>query len=149
MLKRQMIINIIRQGRGFSGGIRLCLAPAIQHLHGQGFDFGCISLYTFLVSPFSRFNWPFEVSKRTLFQVLLADLRQSPPGYYSMPLRFFLLFAVAVLDRKSTRLNSSHVAISYAVFCLKKKHARESIGGSRGGRMRKSNQGDANVTSDL
>src|SRR5699024_11673184 len=26
------------------------------------------------------------------------------------------------LDRKSTRLNSSHVSISYAVFCLKKKH---------------------------
>src|SRR5690606_40950307 len=28
---------------------------------------------------------------------------------------------VASLDRKSTRLNSSHVKISYAVFCLKKK----------------------------
>src|SRR5690625_7224655 len=28
---------------------------------------------------------------------------------------------VAFSDRKSTRLNSSHVAISYAVFCLKKK----------------------------
>src|SRR5690625_5696574 len=28
---------------------------------------------------------------------------------------------VDVTDRKSTRLNSSHVAISYAVFCLKKK----------------------------
>src|SRR5690625_6236792 len=28
---------------------------------------------------------------------------------------------VGRLDRKSTRLNSSHVAISYAVFCLKKK----------------------------
>src|SRR5207249_12070676 len=27
-------------------------------------------------------------------------------------------------DRKSTRLNSSHVSISYAVFCLKKKIAR-------------------------
>src|SRR5690625_6290704 len=27
-------------------------------------------------------------------------------------------------DRKSTRLNSSHVAISYAVFCLKKKKCR-------------------------
>src|SRR5438477_7712588 len=26
-----------------------------------------------------------------------------------------------VLDRKSTRLNSSHMSISYAVFCLKKK----------------------------
>src|SRR5437660_4463393 len=29
--------------------------------------------------------------------------------------------AVESKDRKSTRLNSSHVAISYAVFCLKKK----------------------------
>src|SRR5690625_6859386 len=28
---------------------------------------------------------------------------------------------IVLLDRKSTRLNSSHVAISYAVFCLKKK----------------------------
>src|SRR5690349_22881276 len=27
----------------------------------------------------------------------------------------------ALVDRKSTRLNSSHVEISYAVFCLKKK----------------------------
>src|SRR5256885_3490659 len=29
--------------------------------------------------------------------------------------------AVGRLDRKSTRLNSSHLVISYAVFCLKKK----------------------------
>src|SRR5207253_3465057 len=29
------------------------------------------------------------------------------------------------VDRKSTRLNSSHVAISYAVFCLKKKKKTE------------------------
>src|SRR5699024_4972099 len=28
----------------------------------------------------------------------------------------------AMIDRKSTRLNSSHVSISYAVFCLKKKY---------------------------
>src|SRR5262245_62854704 len=28
---------------------------------------------------------------------------------------------LAVVDRKSTRLNSSHLGISYAVFCLKKK----------------------------
>src|SRR4051812_49850325 len=27
----------------------------------------------------------------------------------------------AIVDRKSTRLNSSHMSISYAVFCLKKK----------------------------
>src|SRR5690349_24108702 len=31
----------------------------------------------------------------------------------------------ARLDRKSTRLNSSHVEISYAVFCLKKKKEKQ------------------------
>src|SRR3712207_8580723 len=30
-------------------------------------------------------------------------------------------------DRKSTRLNSSHANISYAVFCLKKKHKRNTL----------------------
>src|SRR5215208_2551065 len=34
----------------------------------------------------------------------------------------------APTDRKSTRLNSSHVAISYAVFCLKKKQACRETG---------------------
>src|SRR5690625_2169333 len=33
----------------------------------------------------------------------------------------YLSTSIAHEDRKSTRLNSSHVAISYAVFCLKKK----------------------------
>src|SRR5689334_24656233 len=32
-----------------------------------------------------------------------------------------IIIVVIVLDRKSTRLNSSHSSISYAVFCLKKK----------------------------
>src|SRR2546427_4646852 len=34
----------------------------------------------------------------------------------------------AATDRKSTRLNSSHSQISYAVFCLKKKKTRLSAG---------------------
>src|SRR5436190_3752936 len=33
----------------------------------------------------------------------------------------------SVLDRKSTRLNSSHTVISYAVFCLKKKKKRQKL----------------------
>jgi len=37
--------------------------------------------------------------------------------------RFYYLYIV-VADRKSTRLNSSHDQISYAVFCLKKKKVR-------------------------
>src|SRR5258707_11062050 len=37
------------------------------------------------------------------------------------PFAITIIFAAYVLDRKSTRLNSSHANISYAVFCLKKK----------------------------
>src|SRR5690606_41280626 len=45
--------------------------------------------------------------------------------------RLGLPFAVAYhTDRKSTRLNSSHVKISYAVFCLKKKKKTPKINGS-------------------
>src|SRR5690349_23897497 len=40
-------------------------------------------------------------------------------------LPFGAAFFAAFLDRKSTRLNSSHVEISYAVFCLKKKKKKK------------------------
>src|SRR5690348_18167314 len=47
---------------------------------------------------------------------------------------FFLLFlngstdfTVGKSDRKSTRLNSSHPSISYAVFCLKKKKKQQTL----------------------
>src|SRR5256885_12221745 len=40
----------------------------------------------------------------------------------------------AQVDRKSTRLNSSHLVISYAVFCLKKKNRRAGL--ATGGRRR-------------
>src|SRR3712207_7398528 len=39
-----------------------------------------------------------------------------------------LVLADEVLDRKSTRLNSSHANISYAVFCLKKKKPENGLG---------------------
>src|SRR5438874_8146102 len=38
------------------------------------------------------------------------------------------LHRAAFRDRKSTRLNSSHVEISYAVFCLKKKKKHRQLG---------------------
>src|SRR5436305_10065511 len=39
----------------------------------------------------------------------------------SVPMLFSSMTNIPTRDRKSTRLNSSHVRISYAVFCLKKK----------------------------
>src|SRR5204862_5364345 len=53
----------------------------------------------------------------TLFRSL-PILRQRPVGWNLGDAG--ILFRPE-LDRKSTRLNSSHVEISYAVFCLKKK----------------------------
>src|SRR5262245_65849202 len=40
---------------------------------------------------------------------------------------FLSLISYISTDRKSTRLNSSHLGISYAVFCLKKKNQRKTI----------------------
>src|SRR5690625_6632261 len=40
---------------------------------------------------------------------------------FSPPFAELYVYSDKEEDRKSTRLNSSHVAISYAVFCLKKK----------------------------
>src|SRR5690554_6988988 len=59
------------------------------------------------------------------FDVVLYDILNFGDGIFYF---VFMLFGKGLFeefdneaDRKSTRLNSSHVRISYAVFCLKKK----------------------------
>ena len=51
----------------------------------------------------------------------VADSSSLPLMLYSVPGRTVVEIAVDTIDRKSTRLNSSHALISSAVFCLKKK----------------------------
>src|SRR5438309_8659439 len=54
--------------------------------------------------------------------VALSDLFTGPAGIWQAALALGQpIYAGGRLDRKSTRLNSSHSSISYAVFCLKKK----------------------------
>src|SRR5690349_23671700 len=48
-----------------------------------------------------------------------------PPGRPRRPAQAGAAAQRAGRDRKSTRLNSSHVEISYAVFCLKKKKKKK------------------------
>src|SRR3712207_7530959 len=50
---------------------------------------------------------------------LTLDAPFRPDGFYGLSKAWGE--ALARIDRKSTRLNSSHANISYAVFCLKKK----------------------------
>src|SRR5690625_5741967 len=71
------------------------------------------------------------IQQRRLLQILRAKEKPSPLIWVKKDaqrlwsVRFPIHFidfeaATYAIDRKSTRLNSSHVAISYAVFCLKK-----------------------------
>src|SRR5262245_62256694 len=66
---------------------------------------------------------------------LVLERAQPRPGAPCEPMRLGdarghlgpqRLLAAPALDRKSTRLNSSHLGISYAVFCLKKKKKHNS-----------------------
>src|SRR6266581_5120196 len=57
--------------------------------------------------------------RSTLFPY--TTLFRSNAGPTADPWAEFIRVTAPELDRKSTRLNSSHPSISYAVFCLKKK----------------------------
>src|SRR5689334_23672628 len=59
-----------------------------------------------------------EIEARNRQETAIAELGQAALTGVE-PL--ILLGQACALDRKSTRLNSSHSSISYAVFCLKKK----------------------------
>src|SRR5207253_8968006 len=72
-----------------------------------------------------KFEWQFKASRRG--QIEDVQLRRSraqrsttPAADEARPAGDQDPFSSPEIDRKSTRLNSSHVASSYAVFCLKK-----------------------------
>src|SRR3712207_8778795 len=70
----------------------------------------------------ARLSYAIEVVHRR--PVVFGDLHAKNAVATTGPIARVLLMdcdSVAELDRKSTRLNSSHANISYAVFCLKKK----------------------------
>src|SRR5256885_11977842 len=62
----------------------------------------------------------------TLFRSPALSARSDRQGALAATFPNLPLATVAAsADRKSTRLNSSHLVISYAVFCLKKKNGEE------------------------
>src|SRR5687768_18108829 len=77
------------------------------------------------IVAFSDRILPFAIIQKRLGrrQVSAKLMSDAPVVYFAFDLLYLdgeVLFEVP-LDRKSTRLNSSHGYISYAVFCLKKK----------------------------
>src|SRR5690348_17710827 len=80
-----------------------------NHLHVKAFvETGAASADSG-IAPVGTEHW-----QRLGDHPLWADLAPPPPTAK-------LTVTAPVEDRKSTRLNSSHPSISYAVFCLKKK----------------------------
>src|SRR3712207_7466433 len=65
-----------------------------------------------------------EVARRPLDEILTAIVDGTGTTSYlaGVPPSYNAPYYLVVQDRKSTRLNSSHANISYAVFCLKKKN---------------------------
>src|SRR5438034_11428609 len=103
-----LMIVLVTGGTGFVG------RELVRELHGAGH-----SLRLLVRHP----NSPAAQETATRFA---AEVREgnvldaaSLPG--ALRGADAVIHLVGIIDRKSTRLNSSHTVISYAVFCLKKK----------------------------
>src|SRR3712207_8634470 len=86
----------------------------------------CCFFFLMIRRPPRSTLFPYTTLFRSTLDTLHETLREAglAPAYW--PERLELLDALPLtasgkVDRKSTRLNSSHANISYAVFCLKKK----------------------------
>src|SRR5690625_6534388 len=98
-------------------------------------DLGWLKVISNKFAPFTKFLGMRENTTFTLVTgltiglafgagVMIQAVEEDDVSKKDMILALIFLVtchAVVEEDRKSTRLNSSHVAISYAVFCLKKK----------------------------
>src|SRR5690625_6157262 len=117
---RNVYLNPSLASQGVKGSVTNALASAFLGSHGGGKSFSNNLLVyyavlfggqAFIVDPKTeRGNWK-ETLHEIAHEINIVNLtsEHSNKGLLNP------------LDRKSTRLNSSHVAISYAVFCLKKK----------------------------
>src|SRR5438034_9238885 len=75
--------------------------------------------YTTLFRSPSTLNLPFSIN---FYGHTYGSLYLNNNGNLTFGQPFSEYTPVPLKDRKSTRLNSSHTVISYAVFCLKKKN---------------------------
>src|SRR2546430_9134655 len=87
--------------------------------------------YTTLFRSFSSRGWRAEHRcwRNSLYVLIAAEARRQRRSGSVGKIKIHAVGIVipAMGDRKSTRLNSSHSQISYAVFCLKKKKNKHNV----------------------
>src|SRR5207249_8371239 len=120
---------------GFKGGAMTYQALQIKLQKSYSHGLSLLAGYSYHVEKDERFFDDIATFQRHYSSQNAHTYRQrlTGAGTWDLPFgkgRTFLTGAPRIvdaivggwkLDRKSTRLNSSHVSISYAVFCLKKK----------------------------
>src|SRR5204862_7476116 len=100
----------------------LSLLPCLHSFHRSSFfffdDTAPTEIYTLSLHDALPISWlPIVLA----LSVPPLPITATPLATITLPLAWPPLRTNCRPDRKSTRLNSSHVEISYAVFCLKKK----------------------------
>src|SRR5437870_11038790 len=127
--------TLAQRGRGGRRGINENFGRELLELHTVGVDGGYTQQDVIEVAR-AFTGWTIEDPERVGHFVFRPELHDAGPKLIlgdSLPAGRGVEDGEAVLtllaqhpatDRKSTRLNSSHVAISYAVFCLKKTKTR-------------------------
>src|SRR5699024_12086287 len=89
----------------------------------EGYSPLTLKMYSFQYKLLKRYLGDIKIDEFTtekLKQYLIESGGHLKPSSLGHRIRF--IKSLFKSDRKSTRLNSSHVSISYAVFCLKKKN---------------------------
>src|SRR5690606_40598706 len=113
-LKRSYIILVDQKSNKYS-----------YYNHNSNY-FDNLKKYLVLLQPFSKESEINQFLNRIdtldVTELNLFSIKEKLKNNDEIPLK--LMDKVAKEDRKSTRLNSSHVKISYAVFCLKKKKTK-------------------------
>src|SRR5947209_19887850 len=103
----------------------MCMKPRVNNtcfVSTRSISFPHIKLSTCTIFFFN------DTASTNIYTLSLHDalpIWLQPPATSTYELvQIFFIMGKSRLDRKSTRLNSSHANISYAVFCLKKKRQR-------------------------
>src|SRR5438034_7365985 len=102
--------------------------PVVSSLFFFFFDLSATSVfYTLSLHDALPISFCFDSPTRRISPTLRwrIDSGVSSPPAASIKRLKIVVAAFVLRDRKSTRLNSSHTVISYAVFCLKKKKKRQ------------------------